>query len=132
MFTHFVLINHLIYKCHLLYVLFSTSMFSLFSYSSEEIISYLMLAGIETLMTEVVEEPSEIRKSGVSVLLSHVMRITSSRLHSRTETVLPLLVDESSFNIDGQNFKGLYLFCMPLFSYTAWFWILLCKKFIRN
>ncbi|XP_047962589.1 small subunit processome component 20 homolog isoform X2 [Salvia hispanica] len=61
--------------------------------------------GIETLMTEVVEEPSEIRKSGVSVLLSHVMRITSSRLHSRTETVLPLLVDESSFNIDGQNFK---------------------------
>ncbi|XP_042033869.1 small subunit processome component 20 homolog [Salvia splendens] len=61
--------------------------------------------GIEKLMTEVVGEPSEIRKSGVSVLLSHVMRITSSRLHSRTETVLPLLVDESSFNIDGQNFK---------------------------
>ncbi|KAG6388570.1 hypothetical protein SASPL_149999 [Salvia splendens] len=61
--------------------------------------------GIEKLMTEVVGEPSEIRNSGVSVLLSHVMRITSSRLHSRTETVLPLLVDESSFNIDGQNFK---------------------------
>lgn len=100
-------------------MLFSTSMCSLFSYSSEDINSYQMLAGMEKLVTEIVEEPSEIRKSGVSVLLSHVMRITSSRLHSRTETVLPLLVDESSFDIDGQNFEGLYLFCMPLFSYTA-------------
>ncbi|KAL1533475.1 small subunit processome component 20 isoform X1 [Salvia divinorum] len=61
--------------------------------------------GIQKLMIEVVGEPSEIKKSGVSALLSHVMRITSSRLHSRTETLLPLLVDESSFDIDVQNFK---------------------------
>ncbi|KAG6399207.1 hypothetical protein SASPL_140683 [Salvia splendens] len=56
--------------------------------------------GFQKLMTEVVEEPSEVRTSGVSVLLSHVMRITLSRLHSRTETLLPLLVDESIFNIN--------------------------------
>lgn len=63
------------------------------------------------LMTEVIEEPSEMRKSSVSVLLSHVMRITSSRLHSRTETLLPLLVDESSFQMDGQRANdGLYVY----------------------
>lgn len=63
------------------------------------------------LMTEVIEEPSEIRKSGVSMLLSHVMRITSSRLHSRIETLLPLLVDESSFQMDGQRANdGLYVY----------------------
>ncbi|KAL0396969.1 UNVERIFIED_CONTAM: hypothetical protein Scaly_0145300 [Sesamum calycinum] len=52
--------------------------------------------GITKLMGEVVEEPSELRKSGVGALLSHVMRITSSKLHSRAETLIPLLVDESS------------------------------------
>ncbi|XP_057768678.1 uncharacterized protein LOC130988750 [Salvia miltiorrhiza] len=57
------------------------------------------------LMTEVVEEPSEMRKSGVSALLSHAMRSTSSRLHSTAETLLALLVDESSFNINGQRVK---------------------------
>ncbi|KAL1538273.1 small subunit processome component 20 [Salvia divinorum] len=60
--------------------------------------------GVQKLMTEVVKKPSE-RKFGVSVLLSHVMRITSTRLHSRTETLLPLLVDESILDIDGQRFK---------------------------
>ncbi|KAH6786084.1 hypothetical protein C2S51_038539 [Perilla frutescens var. frutescens] len=59
--------------------------------------------GIVKLMTEVVEEPSEMRKSGVGALLSHVMRITSSRLHSRTETLISLVVDESSFQIGGQR-----------------------------
>lgn len=64
------------------------------------------------LMTEIVEEPSEMRKSGVGVLLSHVMRITSSRLHSRTETLMPLLVDESSFQIGGQRVEGLHFYRM--------------------
>lgn len=58
-------------------------------------------------MTEVVEEPSEMRKSGVSALVSHAMRSTSSRLHSGAETFLALLVNESSFEIDGQRVKGM-------------------------
>ncbi|XP_047962279.1 small subunit processome component 20 homolog [Salvia hispanica] len=61
--------------------------------------------GVQKLMAEVVEEPSVVRKSGVSALLSHAMRIISSRLHSRAEILLPLLVDESIFAIDGQDFK---------------------------
>ncbi|KAL6577838.1 hypothetical protein OROMI_010166 [Orobanche minor] len=60
--------------------------------------------GILKLMSEVIEEPSEMRKSGVSALLSHAMRITSSRLHSEAGTLLAILVDESSFN-DGQRIK---------------------------
>lgn len=68
-------------------------------------------------MTEVVEEPSEIRKSGVGVLVSHVMRITSSRLHSKTEMLVHVLVDDSSFQIGDQNVEGLYFYCIlePLF-----------------
>ncbi|KAG8377667.1 hypothetical protein BUALT_Bualt08G0056700 [Buddleja alternifolia] len=62
--------------------------------------------GITKLMTEVVEEPSEMRKSGVGALLSHVMRITSSRLHSKAETLLPLLVGDSSFQIGDQSIEG--------------------------
>lgn len=55
-------------------------------------------------MLEVVEEPSETQKSGVSSLLSHVMRITSSRLHSKTESILPLLLDSSFF--ENQSVEG--------------------------
>ncbi|KAK6117565.1 hypothetical protein DH2020_048693 [Rehmannia glutinosa] len=54
-------------------------------------------------MAEVVEEPSEMRKSGVGALLSHVMRITSSRLHSKTETLLPLLVDDLFFQVGDES-----------------------------
>ncbi|KAL3622254.1 hypothetical protein CASFOL_033665 [Castilleja foliolosa] len=55
--------------------------------------------GITIFMAEVVEDPSDTRKSGAGALLSHVMRITSSRLHSKTETLLPLLLDDSSFQV---------------------------------
>ncbi|KAK4388004.1 Small subunit processome component 20, partial [Sesamum angolense] len=61
--------------------------------------------GITKLMGEVVDEPSELRKSGVGALLSHVMRITSSKLHSRAETLIPLLVDESS-SFDHQSVEA--------------------------
>ncbi|KAL2508708.1 ARM repeat superfamily protein [Forsythia ovata] len=59
---------------------------------------------IRNAMLEVVEEPSETRKSGVSALLSHAMRITSSKLHSKTETILPLLLDSSFF--ENQSVEG--------------------------
>ncbi|KAK6117548.1 hypothetical protein DH2020_048703 [Rehmannia glutinosa] len=62
--------------------------------------------GITKLMAEVVEEPSEMRKSGVGALLSHVMRITSSRLHSKTETLLPLLVDDLFFQVGDESVEG--------------------------
>ncbi|KAH6788665.1 hypothetical protein C2S51_003671 [Perilla frutescens var. frutescens] len=71
--------------------------------------------GIAKLMTEVVEEPSEMRKSGVAVLLFHIMTFTpiklhsnvsSLKLHSRTETLMPHLVDETSFQIGGERVEG--------------------------
>ncbi|GER48680.1 small subunit processome component 20-like protein [Striga asiatica] len=61
---------------------------------------------IMILMAEVEEEPSEMKKSGVAALLSHVMRITSSRLHSKAEALLPLLVDDSSFQVCDLSVEG--------------------------
>lgn len=72
------------------------------------------------LMTEVVEEPSDMRKSGTGALISHVMRITSTRLHSKTETLMPLLVDDSSFQIGDQSVEGLYFLCMLLYCSSFW------------
>ncbi|KAL8501064.1 hypothetical protein ACS0TY_020583 [Phlomoides rotata] len=62
--------------------------------------------GVMKLMAEVVEDPSEMRISGVGALLSHIMRITSSSLHSRTTTLLPLLVDGSFLQISDQSVEG--------------------------
>ncbi|KAL6569638.1 hypothetical protein OROMI_014152 [Orobanche minor] len=61
---------------------------------------------ITELMAEVVEEPSEMRKSAVGSLLSRLMRITSSKLHSKIGTLLPLLVDDSFFLLGGQSIEG--------------------------
>lgn len=57
-------------------------------------------------MTEVLEEPTEMRISGAGALLSHIMRITSSNLHWRTATLLPLLVDGSFLQISDQSVEG--------------------------
>ncbi|XP_073124564.1 uncharacterized protein [Henckelia pumila] len=59
------------------------------------------------VMAEIIEEPSETRKSGVGALLSHAMRITSSRLHSRAKILLPLLVDDLFIQIGNPKDKGL-------------------------
>ncbi|EYU32257.1 hypothetical protein MIMGU_mgv1a0000161mg, partial [Erythranthe guttata] len=59
--------------------------------------------GITKLMTEVVEEPSEMRKSGAGALISHAIRISSSKLHSKTEMLMPMLVDDSTFQIGDQS-----------------------------
>ncbi|KAL7121582.1 hypothetical protein ACP275_02G190700 [Erythranthe tilingii] len=62
--------------------------------------------GITKLMTEVVEEPSEMRKSGAGALISHAIRISSSKLHSKTEMLMPMLVDDSTFQIGDQSVEG--------------------------
>ncbi|XP_022846936.1 small subunit processome component 20 homolog isoform X2 [Olea europaea var. sylvestris] len=93
---------------------------------------------IRNAMLEVVEEPSETQKSGVSSLLSHVMRITSSRLHSKTESILPLLLDSSFF--ENQSVEGsttilevLILTCQRLYADLDsgglnFMWKCLCNK----
>lgn len=64
-----------------------------------------LIKGVRKLMFEVAKKPLEIRKSAVSSLLWYVMRGNSSRLHSRAEQVLRLLVDKSLFVI-GDQFTG--------------------------
>ncbi|CAN4120834.1 unnamed protein product [Withania somnifera] len=64
-----------------------------------------LIKGVRKLMFEVAKKPLEIRKSAVSSLLWYVMRGSSSRLHSRAEQVLRLLVDKSLFVI-GDQFTG--------------------------
>ncbi|XP_073273960.1 uncharacterized protein [Primulina huaijiensis] len=61
---------------------------------------------ISQVMAEIIEEPSETRKSGAGALLSHTMRITSSRLHSRAEILLPLLLDYLFIQIGNPRDKG--------------------------
>ncbi|KAM3327222.1 small subunit processome component 20 isoform X1 [Capsicum chacoense] len=64
-----------------------------------------LIKGVRKLMFEVAKKPLEIRKSAVSSLLWYVVRGSSSRLHSRAEQVLRLLVDKSLFVI-GDQFTG--------------------------
>lgn len=61
---------------------------------------------IKGIMVEVVEEPSEIRKTGVSALLSNAMKGTSSRLHSRAEQILQSLMGKSLFRIGDKSTQG--------------------------
>ncbi|KAK4356825.1 hypothetical protein RND71_022435 [Anisodus tanguticus] len=64
-----------------------------------------LIKGVRKLMFEVAKKPLEIRKSAVSSLLWYVVRGSSSRLHSRAEQVLRLLMDKSLFTI-GDQFTG--------------------------
>ena len=57
-------------------------------------------------MVEVAKKPLAFRKSGASALLWYVMRGTSSKLHSRAEHVLRLLVDKSIFGIGDKFSEG--------------------------
>ncbi|KAJ8770561.1 hypothetical protein K2173_018052 [Erythroxylum novogranatense] len=60
--------------------------------------------GIRKIILEVVKKPVPQRKSGVSSLLYHVTRGTSSRFHSKAESILWLLTDNSTFAI-GDKFE---------------------------
>ncbi|CAH2042259.1 unnamed protein product, partial [Thlaspi arvense] len=62
--------------------------------------------GIRKVMVEVAKKPLVFRKSGVSSLLWYVMRGTSSKLHSRAEQLLRLLVDNSILNAGDKFGQG--------------------------
>ncbi|KAF2288911.1 hypothetical protein GH714_022744 [Hevea brasiliensis] len=61
--------------------------------------------GIRKIMFEIVNKPLPARKSGVIVLLYHIMRGPSSKFHSRADWVLQLLTENSTFNIGGDKFN---------------------------
>uniref|UniRef100_A0A2P2MER2 Small subunit processome component 20 homolog n=1 Tax=Rhizophora mucronata TaxID=61149 RepID=A0A2P2MER2_RHIMU len=63
--------------------------------------------GIRKIMFEVLRKPLPDRKSGVSSLLYHVMKGTSSRFHSRAEGILWLLTDNSTLTIGDRFDQGL-------------------------
>ncbi|PSS35668.1 Small subunit processome component like [Actinidia chinensis var. chinensis] len=65
-----------------------------------------LIKGIRKVMVEVAKKPLAFRKSGASALLWYVMRGTSSKLHSRAEHVLRLLVDKSIFGIGDKFSEG--------------------------
>lgn len=70
-------------------------------------------------MFEVAKKPLEIRKSAVSSLLWYVMRGSSSRLHSRAEQVLRLLIDKSLFVIGDQFTGGKLIYHCSTFYFAA-------------
>uniref|UniRef100_A0A7N1A2N7 ARM repeat superfamily protein n=1 Tax=Kalanchoe fedtschenkoi TaxID=63787 RepID=A0A7N1A2N7_KALFE len=57
-----------------------------------------LMEGTKRVMLEVAKKPSSARKHGVSALLWHVMRGTSSRFHSKAATVLQILMSSTMFN----------------------------------
>lgn len=63
-----------------------------------------MKPGVRKIIFEVVKEPTPTRKYGVSALLCYVMRGTSSKLHSKADRVLRLLMNNSIFDI-GKKFS---------------------------
>ncbi|KAL6970993.1 hypothetical protein U1Q18_030675 [Sarracenia purpurea var. burkii] len=66
--------------------------------------------GTREVMVEVAKKPLVVRKSGASALLWYVMRGTSSKLHSRAEQLLRLLVDNSMFGIGDKFSQGKLFF----------------------
>lgn len=62
--------------------------------------------GIRKVLIEVAKTSSDVRKHGVSELLWYAMRGTSSRLHSRAQEMLHVLMDKSVYYIRGQLMEG--------------------------
>ncbi|KAL6992171.1 hypothetical protein U1Q18_010278 [Sarracenia purpurea var. burkii] len=65
-----------------------------------------LIKGTRKVMVEVAKKPLVVRKSGASALLWYAMRGTSSKLHSRAEQLLRLLVDNSMFGIGDKFAQG--------------------------
>ncbi|KAL3506473.1 hypothetical protein ACH5RR_031855 [Cinchona calisaya] len=65
-----------------------------------------LIKGIRKIMIEVVKKPLAERKYGATELLWHVIRGTSSTLHSRAPQVLRLLLDECLFSIGNKILEG--------------------------
>lgn len=57
-------------------------------------------------MSEVVKEPSYARKNGATELFLHVLKLSSSTLHSKAQQVLQLLLDKSLLSTGGQVMEG--------------------------
>ncbi|XP_058078049.1 uncharacterized protein LOC131226271 isoform X2 [Magnolia sinica] len=65
-----------------------------------------LIKGVRKIIFEVAKKPSSERKVGVSSLLWHVLRGTSSRLHSKAKKVLRLLIDSSTIGIGDKFTPG--------------------------
>ncbi|KAK9072479.1 hypothetical protein SSX86_008913 [Deinandra increscens subsp. villosa] len=62
--------------------------------------------GVRKVMSEVVSKPLETRKSGVSALLFYAMKGFSSKLHSRAEQVLKLLLHSEVIGSGDTDLEG--------------------------
>lgn len=65
-----------------------------------------LIKGIRKVLCEAARKPSPARKSGVSALLWHVMRGTTSKFHSRADRMLRLLIDNSTLSIGDKFARG--------------------------
>lgn len=78
-----------------------------------------MKIGVWKIMLEVVKKPLDARKYGVSALLRYAMRGASSRLHSKAERVLRLLMSDSVLGLDNKLSQGKHVLsvfcCLPLY-----------------
>ncbi|GJX79607.1 small subunit processome component 20 homolog isoform X1 [Tanacetum coccineum] len=63
-------------------------------------------SGVRKAMSDVVDEPSETRKYGVSALLSYVMMGSKSKLHSKAERVMRLLLDSKVIGSGDKDPEG--------------------------
>lgn len=62
--------------------------------------------GMREVILEVAESPSAVKKAGVAALLFHILKGTSSRLHSRAEKVFRWLIDKSFLSIRDESSQG--------------------------
>ncbi|KAL8239479.1 hypothetical protein R6Q59_016046 [Mikania micrantha] len=62
--------------------------------------------GVRKVLSEIVIKPLETRKSGVSALLFYVMKGFSSKLHSRAEQVLKILLQSEVIGSGDKDLKG--------------------------
>lgn len=90
-----------VYICHVIYILVCPQLFI-----SRMVFNYYNGSGIRKVLIEVAKTSTDVRKFGVSELLWYAMRGTSSRLHSRAQEVLQLLMDKSVYYIRGQLIEG--------------------------
>ncbi|XP_073005480.1 uncharacterized protein [Typha latifolia] len=65
-----------------------------------------LMRGLRKVIFEVAKISSSTRKAGVTALLWHVIRGTSSRLHSRADKVLRFLMDKSILRINDKYPEG--------------------------
>lgn len=63
-------------------------------------------------MSEVAAKPLETRKSGVSALLYYVMKGFSSKLHSRAERVLQILLHSEVIGSGDKDPEGKFFFLL--------------------